>query len=173
LRKGDGRCLWQATQTLLRMGVNQPQGQPWEEAMASSSLHRMTELSAPADIGRRYARVSKDYNPIHWAAFSARWFGQPSAIAHGLWTQARALALLRPDGVRQTASLATQFKRPLRLPAQATLWVDTASDSGQRKPDTEASTNTHTHFEVRDASGQHVHLRSGLQVDSLNLGSTP
>jgi acyl dehydratase len=173
LRKRDRCCLWQATQTLLRVGVSKPQGQPWEEAQASTSLQRVNELIAPADIGRRYARVSQDYNPIHWSAVSARWFGQPSAIAHGLWTQARALALLHPDGVLQAASLTTQFKRPLRLPAQATLWVDTAQTVGYPSHDTATAAETPVHFEVRDASGQQVHLRAGLQIDPPNLSSAP
>jgi acyl dehydratase len=51
---------------------------------------------APADIGRRYGLVSGDMNPIHLSAPSAKLFGFRQAIAHGLWTKARALAAMLP-----------------------------------------------------------------------------
>src|SRR4029078_1795482 len=50
----------------------------------------------PDDLGRRYAGVSGDHNPIHLHSWSAKPFGFPRAIAHGMWTKARCLASLRP-----------------------------------------------------------------------------
>ena len=47
---------------------------------------------APSDIGRRYAAVSGDRNPIHLHPLTAKAFGFRSAIAHGMWLQARTLA---------------------------------------------------------------------------------
>ena len=44
------------------------------------------------DIGRRYAAVSGDRNPIHLSALSAKALGFPRAIAHGMYTASRALA---------------------------------------------------------------------------------
>ena len=53
----------------------------------------------PGDLGRRYAAVSGDHNPIHLHALTAKPFGFPRAIAHGMWTKARCLAALErlPD----------------------------------------------------------------------------
>ena len=71
----------------------------------------------PGDTGRRYASVSGDRNPIHLHGLPARLFGQPGAIAHGMWSKARCLAALQghlPDAF--TAEVA--FKLPVRLPAQ-------------------------------------------------------
>ena len=150
LREASGECLWEATQTLLRMGVLAPVGRPFETELGPDlPLIRQTEFDAPADIGRRYAPVSGDYNPIHLWPLTAKLLGFRRAIAHGLWTQARALALLQPDGVLPQASLQTVFKRPLLLPAQATLW-QAASAPNERL------------FEVRDAAGQVPHLRARL-----------
>src|SRR5690606_6733433 len=42
--------------------------------------------------GRAYGAVSGDRNPIHLSALSAKAFGFPRAIAHGMYTAARALA---------------------------------------------------------------------------------
>ena len=155
LREDSAQCLWQATQALLRVGVRAPAGanfvSGWEPGDLPLAPHG--SFQAPADIGRRYAPVSGDYNPIHLWPLTARLLGFRRAIAHGLWTQARALALLQPDGVLPTASLQTLFKRPLFLPAQATLW-QAQEASGQRL------------FEVRDAAGQVPHLRSLLTPDT-------
>lgn len=157
LRAGSGECLWQATQTLLRLGVAHPVGEPFSSpVMADAGAHAKAfvlqgSLDAPADTGRRYAPVSGDYNPIHLWPWTARLLGFRRAIAHGLWTQARALSLLQPDGVLPGATLQTLFRRPLFLPAQATLWqAETAP--GERR------------FEVRDAAGQVPHLSASLSL---------
>ena len=63
-------------------------------ATTRSSGPRPRSGRSPGDTGRRYARVSGDANPIHLHALAARAFGQPGAIAHGMWTKARCLAAL-------------------------------------------------------------------------------
>ena len=69
------------------------------------------------DLGRRYAAVSGDHNPIHLHAWSAKPFGFPRAIAHGMWTKARCLAALRlPDAFE----VVVKFKKPILLPSKVT-----------------------------------------------------
>jgi hypothetical protein len=75
--------------------------------------------SIPADIGRRYARVSGDYNPIHLADMTAKLFGFKRAIAHGMWSKARCLAALEQQLPEAGYSVAVNFNRPLFLPSQA------------------------------------------------------
>ncbi len=60
--------------------------------------------------------MSGDLNPIHVHALSARLFGFPSAIAHGMWTKARCLAALGPQ-LPATFTVRVAFKRPILLPA--------------------------------------------------------
>lgn len=69
-----------------------------------------------ADLGRRHAAVSGDYNPIHLHPLTARPLGFPRAIAHGMWTFARCVAEALPptsDAVRVSA----EFRAPVLLPA--------------------------------------------------------
>jgi acyl dehydratase len=83
------------------------------EPPAPSAIWRV-----PGDIGRRYARVSGDANPIHLHPLTAKALGQPGAIAHGMWTKARCLAALEgrlPDAY--TADV--RFKLPLTIPGRA------------------------------------------------------
>ncbi|KAA9161148.1 hypothetical protein FPZ12_015470 [Amycolatopsis acidicola] len=80
----------------------------------------------PGDIGRRYAEVSGDRNPIHLHPLTAKLFGFPSAIAHGMWTKARVLAAFEgrlPD----TYTVDVRFKLPVLLPAKVafTSWRNT------------------------------------------------
>ena len=44
------------------------------------------------NTGRKWAKVSGDWNPIHITSVSAKALGMPAAIAHGMYTASRALA---------------------------------------------------------------------------------
>jgi acyl dehydratase len=68
------------------------------------------------DLGRRYASVSGDFNPIHIHPVSAKLLGFPSAIAHGMWTKARCLAALDPH-LPESFSVEASFRKPILLPA--------------------------------------------------------
>lgn len=142
-------CVWEATQTLLRMGVANPSAAVYQSQLATDvPLSCQTEFFAAADMGRRYGAISGDRNPIHLAAWTARLFGFKRAIAHGMWTQARALACLLPPEPLHAACLETEFKTPLFLPGRAKLWS--------------ARFATGARFEVRDAQGVKPHLRGQL-----------
>jgi acyl dehydratase len=94
----------------------------------------MTEVArwqAPQDIGRRYAKVSGDYNPIHLSAPSARLFGFPQAIAHGMWLKARALAFLTNHLPASNLHVQVQFHKPVRLPTELILSASAAGSHGQ------------------------------------------
>ena len=63
--------------------------------------------------------MSGDHNPIHLYALTAKAFGFPRQIAHGMWSKARCLAALDgrlPDAV--TTEVA--FKKPVLLPGTVT-----------------------------------------------------
>jgi acyl dehydratase len=84
----------------------------------------------PADIGRRYAAVSGDRNPIHLNPLAAKAFGFPRAIAHGMWLHARALASLGarlPSDYRVDA----EFKAPVFLPSTVSVTTRPTSDGFQ------------------------------------------
>ena len=122
--------LWEAESQMLCRGVKL-EGEPVEEALASTlPLTEVTHWKAPSDIGRQYAKVSGDYNPIHLSAASAKLFGFPSAIAHGLWNKARTLAALADHLPAANVEIHVQFKKPVRLPSEVTLLASAAGSSG-------------------------------------------
>jgi acyl dehydratase len=71
----------------------------------------------PGEIGRQYASVSGDINPIHMHWLSAKLFGMPGAIAHGMWLKARCLAALE-NLTREPHTVQVTFKTPVVLPAK-------------------------------------------------------
>jgi acyl dehydratase len=73
----------------------------------------------PGDIGRRYAAVSGDRNPIHLHPLTAKLFGFPSAIAHGMWVKARCLAALDGHLPADGYTVGVRFKLPMTIPAKA------------------------------------------------------
>ena len=122
--------LWEAESRMLCRGVKL-EGEPLEDVLASSMpLLEVGHWKAPADMGRRYAKVSGDYNPIHLSALSAKLFGFPTAIAHGLWNKARTLAALSDHLPTANVEIAVQFRKPVRLPGEVTLLASTAGSSG-------------------------------------------
>ncbi len=100
-----------------------------------AALALVDRWDAPAGIGRAYAAVSGDYNPIHLSALSARFFGFRAAIAHGLWSKARCVAALgdRLPAASAEAPLELQvtFHRPVLLPARLSLSASGAGERGQ------------------------------------------
>ena len=117
-----GAEVWRGRSTYLARGATAPDGAP--EADVDVPVGELARTTArwrvPADVGRRYARVSGDVNPIHLSRLSARAFGFRRAIAHGMWVQARALAALSgrlPDA--PTVDVA--FRKPLFLPSTVVL----------------------------------------------------
>lgn len=79
-----------------------------------NDMHRFWEI--PEDIGRRYAFVSGDFNLIHLHPLSARAFGFPKAIAHGMWTKAKCLADM--GELPSAFCCEVSFKLPVFLPSE-------------------------------------------------------
>ncbi|MBB5938039.1 MaoC family dehydratase [Streptomyces zagrosensis] len=81
------------------------------------------EWQLPADLGRRHAAVSGDYNPIHLTRLTARPLGFPRAIAHGMWTFARCLAEV-VDPTRPQVCVRATFRQPVLLPGSVRFGCD-------------------------------------------------
>ena len=118
----DGEPVWTESSTYLRRVRKAP---PSTSAQTPSSVTAKSQdggfqptaiWRVPANIGRRYAAVSGDVNPIHLNPLAAKLFGFRRTIAHGMWLKARCLAALegRLPG-ELTADV--EFKSPLLLPS--------------------------------------------------------
>lgn len=119
-----GELVWEEAGTILRRGGGDPEARrdPRPDPVTDDAP-AVTEWKLGGDLGRRYAAVSGDRNPIHMHSLSAKAFGFPRAIAHGMWSQARCLAQLEsrtPEAFRTDAA----YGKPLLLPARVSFSLD-------------------------------------------------
>lgn len=149
-----GNLVWEeASTTLYRQAGGSSQGKREGSKPALENYPNRLEVTAPESLGRRYGRLSGDMNPIHMHALTARAFGFPRAIAHGMWSKAHCLALLaQQPGWRDTGvTVECQFKKPLFLPGRATLnWRES------RKA---------WNFQLLNAAGDAPHLTGQVRWD--------
>ena len=117
VRAGD-ELVWEEVSTNLKRGESSGSSRDSDSPLPSSADLPATAIwTLAGDLGRRYASVSGDFNPIHVHPLTARLFGFRSAIAHGMWTTARCLAALEsrlPDAF----TVQVAFKRPILLPGR-------------------------------------------------------
>ncbi|AEA98647.1 MaoC family dehydratase [Alteromonas mediterranea] len=111
------------------------------------------EICAHANTGRRYAKLSGDYNPIHLSTISAKAFGFKQAIAHGMWTLSQAVSAFvshQDNAEALTVSeVSCRFKKPVFLPNELHI---------QQHCKTEAS----VFLDVTDGNDNVVHLSASL-----------
>ena len=112
--------MWSSESTYLRKGEGATgNGGGKERSDGSSEPPEPKAIwQVPDDIGRRYASVSGDINPIHMHSLSAKLFGMPGAIAHGMWMKAHCLASLEHH-LRGPHRAEVSFKTPLKIPGKA------------------------------------------------------
>lgn len=158
-----GEAAWESVSTMLRRGRRGAGGDgtdsdavdPGEQKEVRSSRGAEFEAlpdDAPAsaewrlggDLGRRYAAVSGDRNPIHMHSLTAKPLGFPAAIAHGMWTKARCLAA-QESRLPDAFSVDVRFRKPILLPGRVE-FASSIDEGGEIR------------FAVRDARRQVPHL---------------
>lgn len=122
--------LWRETSRMLVRGLKLEGAATPTPPDEPVDLPEATRWYADRDIGRRYAKVCGDYNPIHLSAASARLFGFPTAIAHGMWSKAMAMAALRGHLHPSGYGFEVAFHKPVRLPSEVILSASEAGPTG-------------------------------------------
>ena len=112
----EGELVWEGHSTYLRRGrgaaTDAATAPPYEDVPTSGMTWPLE-----GDLGRRYAAVSGDRNPIHLYALTAKALGFKRQIAHGMWSKARCVAALEnrlPDAV----TVEVAFRKPIFLPGK-------------------------------------------------------
>lgn len=106
----EGKVRWSCTATFLRRGsfLEASDSQAYE-LKKLDFVNPVGSFAIPNNIGRQYARMCGDFNPIHISSPSAWLFGLKGSIAHGMWVAARALPILN----KEATSLELAFKGPV------------------------------------------------------------
>ncbi|HEX5982726.1 MAG TPA: MaoC/PaaZ C-terminal domain-containing protein [Solirubrobacterales bacterium] len=151
----DGEVVWESVSTMLRRGSSNGETSDSKKSKQEKGFEPLpADVPASAEwkldgaLGRRYGAVSGDRNPIHMHSLTAKPLGFPGAIAHGMWTKARALAQLE-SRLPESFEVEVRFRKPILLPAR----VEFASaDEGEE-----------ILFAVRDARKGTPHLDGRVQ----------
>lgn len=147
-RDVQGEPVYRALMTpLYRMRVD-GLPKPPKPVPPAATLADYTHFEAPADIGRRYAPIAGDFNPIHLHALTAKLFGFPRAIAHGMWAVARVAAAIETVRGQPATQLSVRFQQPLLLPARVALRYQSGEDE--------------TGFTLLSSTADKVHLTGTL-----------
>ena len=124
---GAGETVWESTSTYLRPGKGDQDAKadrdPFDVVPGTGIVWNL-----PGNLGREYAAVSGDHNPIHLYPLTAKALGFRRQIAHGMWSLARCVAAVEnrlPDAV----TVEVAFKKPVFLPGSVAFGV-AAHDDG-------------------------------------------
>lgn len=123
----DGEVVWAETSTMLS------RGKPGDDPKDSSSLGDLDAPDGPVqwklggDLGRKYGAISGDRNPIHLYPLTAKAFGFPRPIAHGMWSMGRSLAALQ-NRLPRAYTAEVEFRKPILLPSTVTFGSRTGDD---------------------------------------------
>lgn len=114
---------------------------------AAPEYKAAAEWDVSENTGRRYALTSGDFNLIHIHAVTAKAFGFKQAIAHGMWSKAKALANLSlPDAYEADV----WFKLPMYLPSKVEFLT--------------AQQGKGTEFLIRNAKSQKPHVAGSVKA---------
>jgi len=151
IAKADGELVWSSESTMLhrcKTGLRR-QGLPVVVRAGESQT-----WAVDGGMGRRYASVSGDYNPIHLSAISAKLFGFKKAIVHGMWSKARCLAVLKDQLPESGYRVRANFHRPLFLPSNVLFYSETKADK--------------TSFSIFNQTGEQAHMDGCISQDLTN-----
>ena len=149
----NGELVWESVSTNLK---RQKTSRSKAKRARSEQLRFNVQepWSLATDLGRRYARVSGDSNPIHLFSLTAKLFGFKGHIAHGMWSKARAAATLYPLLNSDRCELNVEFKQPVFLPCKLDLYWNPVK----------SQTPAGTHFELRDKNSDKCHMQGLIRT---------
>ncbi|MBO1318709.1 MaoC/PaaZ C-terminal domain-containing protein [Acanthopleuribacter pedis] len=129
----DDERVWESVSTYYVRGRFGEQGTP-------SPLAKMPEITketpvsewhVAADLGKKYAPITGDYNPIHMSKMLAKLFGFKRDIAHGFCVLATCLEQFGSNLVEGACRFDAAFKGPVFLDSQVVLKASAEGDSGR------------------------------------------
>jgi acyl dehydratase len=98
-----------------------------DKARVPTHVEELARWKLRPDAGLDFAKLTGDFNPVHWIPPYARAFGFRNTILHGFSTMARAIEGLHRNlyagSIHALSVFDCKFTRPLVLPAKVGLYV--------------------------------------------------
>lgn len=112
---------------IVPLGGGGSKGKKRERARVPHDAEELQRWKLRPDAGLDFAKLTGDFNPVHWVGPYARAFGFRNTILHGFSTMARAMEgvqrTLMAGSVRAIKSFDVKFIKPLVLPAKVGLYA--------------------------------------------------
>ncbi|WP_035745655.1 MaoC/PaaZ C-terminal domain-containing protein [Haematomicrobium sanguinis] len=169
----NGRVVWRERAVYLAKGkfslpasAGSPERGMTEQGLTERSTTARQDFVPPvptalwslgAGVGREYAGVSGDVNPIHLSSVSAKALGMKRTVAHGMYSVARVLAEAgRIQGVRADlgpCAWDVYFEAPILLPGKVSVAItDGPGDSREFTAWNAKNGRRHFYGDVRPVS---------------------
>jgi hypothetical protein len=102
-------------------------GKAKDKARVPVDAREIAFFKLKSDAGLDFAKLTGDFNPVHWVPRWAKAFGFKNVILHGFGTMARAIEALNrglfAGDVNALAEIDVRFTRPMVLPARVGVYV--------------------------------------------------
>ena len=113
----QSELVWESSTIFLKKGKN-PIGPEFIAKQIDIDTQYTKELwTFSFFLGQKYALVSGDFNPIHLFPLSAKLFGMPKHIAHGMYSKAKIMGNIMKEIKSDKFEVTVYFKLPIYLPA--------------------------------------------------------
>ena len=129
-----GERVWESISGYLSRAKFSEFGEPSPLAQLPDLAEPVSESAyrLPKDLGRSYAKVTGDYNPIHISNILAKVFGFPRAIIHGMWSAANGAARVQTPPTDAPSRYDVIFKGPVFIGSNTVLKVNSGEGGVQR-----------------------------------------
>lgn len=108
-------------------GASKSNGAPKARPTVPLDVKELAFFKLSADAGLDFAKLTGDFNPVHWVPAYAKSFGFRNVILHGFGTMARAIEVVNrrqfAGAVDRLSSVEVRFTKPLVLPAKVGVYT--------------------------------------------------
>lgn len=106
-----------------------------EKARVPHDAEELARWKLRADAGLDFAKLTGDFNPVHWVGPYAKAFGFRNTILHGFSTMARTIESLQrtlfAGSIHRLQSFDVQFTEPLVLPHAVGVYLGETTEQGR------------------------------------------
>lgn len=115
----DGERAWSSSTTACKKTTSSRRHREDERLAEKVSLRDREHVHIGPEKGLQYGAISKNIDPIHLHTLTARPFGHPRPLIHGMWTAARAVSAWR--GSPDVRRVGVRFHAPIHFPTDVSI----------------------------------------------------